>query len=125
MPFDFLGSSSLFFQFEEGDARRVADRGVLACESEAPCGAIHAEDGDVVAPLVATVEKLAVMFLFAFIKITEGLTEPVKSPDQLANVALKGLTAVKVTLSTSKYLLLVRLGDFVTEPPFVAATVKV
>ena len=56
--FDFPGLSPLFFQFDEGDARRVADRGVLACEGEAPGGAIHAEDCDVVAPLVATVEEL-------------------------------------------------------------------
>ena len=74
---------------------------------------------------VDTVPKLAVMFLLAFIVITEGFTEPVKSPDQVVKVALTAFTAVKVTCSPSKYLLLLRLGLMVIVPPFVAAVVKV
>ena len=64
------------------------------------------------------------MFLFAVMVITEGLVEPVKSPDQLLNAAFVPLTAVKVTCSPAKYLLLLWLGFVVTLPPLVAATVK-
>ena len=39
--------------------RRVADGRVMAGERQAPCSAIDAEDGNVVATLIAAVEKPA------------------------------------------------------------------
>src|SRR5580704_1026357 len=46
-------------EIEEDDARRIADRGVMAGEPESASLAINLEDGDVVAALIATIEKLA------------------------------------------------------------------
>ena len=46
-------------EIEEDDDRRIADRGVMAGEGEAAGLAIHPEDGDVVAALIAAIEELA------------------------------------------------------------------
>ncbi len=46
-------------EIEEDDDRRIANRGVMAGEFEAAGLAIHLEDGDVVAALIATIEVLA------------------------------------------------------------------
>ena len=46
-------------QIEEDDDRRIADGGVMAGEVEAAGFAIHPEDGDVVAALIAAIEELA------------------------------------------------------------------
>src|SRR5262245_53244535 len=46
-------------EIEEDDDRRIADGGVMAGELEARGFAIHLEDGDVVAALIATIEELA------------------------------------------------------------------
>ena len=50
---------SVLEEVEEDDDRRIADRGVMAGECEAAGLAIHLEDGDVVAALIAAVEELA------------------------------------------------------------------
>ena len=52
-------TSTRLCEIEEDDDRRIADGGVMAGEGEAAGLAIHAEDGDVVAPLIAAVEELA------------------------------------------------------------------
>lgn len=46
-------------EIEEDDDRGIANRGVMAGELKAARFAIHFEDGDVVASLIATIEKLA------------------------------------------------------------------
>jgi hypothetical protein len=46
-------------EIEEDDDRGIANRGVMAGEFEAAGLAIHLEDGDVVAALIATIEVLA------------------------------------------------------------------
>src|SRR2546429_9178792 len=46
-------------EIEEDDDRRIADGGVMAGEGQAARFAIHAEDGEVVAALVARVKELA------------------------------------------------------------------
>src|SRR6185503_12745484 len=46
-------------QVEEHDVRWIADRRVMSREGQLPCFGIHAEHGDVVAPLVAGIEELA------------------------------------------------------------------
>src|SRR5262249_48103690 len=46
-------------KIDENDARRIADRRVMAGEVEAPGLAVHAEHGDVVPALIATIEELA------------------------------------------------------------------
>ena len=46
-------------EIEEDDDRRIADGGVMAGEGEAAGLAIHPEDGDVVAALIAAIEELA------------------------------------------------------------------
>src|SRR5580704_6637568 len=48
-----------FLQIEEDDARRIADGRVMAGEVKAACVVIDTENGDVVAPLVAAIEKPA------------------------------------------------------------------
>ena len=50
---------SHFREIEEDDDRRIADGRVMAGEGQAARFAIHAEDGDVVAALVARVKELA------------------------------------------------------------------
>ena len=52
-------TSAPLLQVEEHDARRVADGGEVAGEAEAAGLAVHAESGDVVAPLVAAVQERA------------------------------------------------------------------
>src|SRR4051794_31328104 len=54
-----MGGLALLGEFEEDDARRIADRGVVPGELEAAGLAIHPEDGDVVAALVAAIEEAA------------------------------------------------------------------
>ena len=44
---------------QEDDARRIADGCVMAGEGQSARFSIHAEDRDVVAPLIARVEELA------------------------------------------------------------------
>ena len=46
-------------EIEEDDDRWIADWGVVAGECEAAGLAIHLEDGDVVAALIAAIEELA------------------------------------------------------------------
>src|SRR5437773_9938225 len=46
-------------QIEEDNDRRITDRGIMAGEDQAACFAVHAEDGDVVAALIARVKELA------------------------------------------------------------------
>ena len=46
-------------EIEENDDRRIADGCVMAGEDQASRFAIHAEDGDVVAALIAAVKELA------------------------------------------------------------------
>src|SRR4051794_31024337 len=50
-------TSALLFQVEQHDARRVAHEGVVAGEGEPAGLAVHMEDSDVVAPLVAAVQE--------------------------------------------------------------------
>ena len=45
-------------EIEEDDARGIANRSVMAGESETAGFAIHLEDGDVVAALIATIQEL-------------------------------------------------------------------
>ena len=52
-------TSTRLCEIEENDDRRIADWGVMAGEAEAPGLAIHPEDGDVVASLIAAIEELA------------------------------------------------------------------
>ena len=46
-------------EIEEDDARRIADRREMAAECEAAGLAIHLENGDVIATLIAAIEELA------------------------------------------------------------------
>src|SRR5437870_161943 len=50
---------TLLRQIEKHNDRRIADRSVMAGEGEAASFAVDAEGGDVVAALVARIEKLA------------------------------------------------------------------
>src|SRR4051794_38658057 len=54
-----MGRLAHLVEFQEDDARRVADGGVMARESEAARLAVQPEDGDAVAALVATKEESA------------------------------------------------------------------
>src|SRR5580700_10927537 len=51
--------STRLCKIEENDDRWIADRGVVAGEVEAAGLGIHAEDGDVVVSLIATIEEPA------------------------------------------------------------------
>jgi hypothetical protein len=52
-------ASAYLGEIEEDDDRRIANWGVMAGEFQAAGLAIHLEDGDVVAALIATIEELA------------------------------------------------------------------
>ena len=54
-----MTSSTHLGEIEKDDARRIADWGVMAGEFDAAGLAIHLEDGDVVAALIAAIEELA------------------------------------------------------------------
>src|SRR2546423_9803708 len=49
--------STRLCEIDENDGRWIADRGVMAGEVEAAGFPVHAEDGDVVAALVAAIEE--------------------------------------------------------------------
>jgi hypothetical protein len=50
---------SILREIDKDDARRVADGCVLPGEFESAGFAIHLKDGDIIAALIATIEKLA------------------------------------------------------------------